>query len=444
MAVNPIDIVHSLKERVEDILHNCTACGACADVCPTPAIDGFDASDSEQITQGILSLLKAGQGPDNAEAWAKGCCGSGFCQSVCEHGINPRFMLAMAKLKLAKRAAPQERKQKGKGSFKAMSRGVRLLSRLQLTPELMAKLSPSSHPERTTAPDIIFYTGCNMLKTPHIGLLCLDVLDHLNVSYEVHGGPANCCGILQLRTGDDENSARQGGKTIERFAKTGASEVLSWCPSCEIQFNETLLPSVVADKPKPFDVTMFSIFLARHLDRLKPLMTRAVPKRVALHEYPGSIGVTDSVIAVLSAIPGLELVDLGLSRAGYQLGTMTNSDYAKKHVAKLLRAGQEAEITTFAGIYHADHRELIRHEPYWPFEVVNYMDLIGESMGLSRPDLYKKFRLMQDADLIMSEAKEMVLANGLDPEDMRDQIINEMLVEEILEADPQKHPHGPA
>merc|ERR1711879_415019 len=115
---------------------------------------------------------------------------------------------------------------------------------------------------------------------------------------------------------------------------------------------------------------MFSIFLARHLDRLKPLMTRAVPKRVALHEYPGSIGVTDSVIAVLSAIPGLELVDLGLSRAGYQLGTMTNSDYAKKHVAKLLRAGQEAEITTFAGIYHADHRELIRHEPYWPFEVV--------------------------------------------------------------------------
>ena len=31
-----------------------------------------------------------------------------------------------------------------------------------------------------------------MLKTPHIGLICLDILDRLNVRYEVYGGPANC------------------------------------------------------------------------------------------------------------------------------------------------------------------------------------------------------------------------------------------------------------
>jgi len=36
------------------------------------------------------------------------------------------------------------------------------------------------------------YLGCNVLKTPHIALLCLDVLDRIGTTYRVAGGPANC------------------------------------------------------------------------------------------------------------------------------------------------------------------------------------------------------------------------------------------------------------
>ncbi|MDV7340289.1 (Fe-S)-binding protein [Terasakiella sp. A23] len=440
MAFNPQSIVESLNDRVNEILEKCTSCGACVEVCPTPAIDDLDFIDAKEVANGVLTLLKTGEGPAVSESWAASCCASGFCKSVCQEGINPRFMLAMAKRQLKKKNAPEIRKQQGKDSFKVMSTGVRLISRLQLPPDVMGRLSPSSHPKRDAAPDLIFYTGCNMLKTPHIGLLCLDVLDRLEMSYEVHGGPANCCGILQMWSGDDENSARQGGKTIDRFAKTGASEVLSWCPTCEIQFNENLIPSYAVDHGKPFDMTMFPVFLAKHLDQLKTHLKHPVNKRVALHEYPGSIGVTEAVIELLSAIPGLEVVDLGMQKVGYQLATLTNPDFAKKHLAGFLKKGQEAGITTFAGVYHSDHRELVRHEPSWPFEIVNYMDLIGQSMGIAQDDMFKKLRLMQDADLIIAESREEIEAHNLDMEDVRNVIVQQLLGEAFLDSDPEKHP----
>ena len=77
-----------------------------------------------------------------------------------------------------------------------MSRGVRVLSRLQLPPEILARFAPSREP-RDGPPDVVFYTGCNVLKTPHIALLCLDILDLLDIDYEVMGGVGQCCGVYQ-------------------------------------------------------------------------------------------------------------------------------------------------------------------------------------------------------------------------------------------------------
>ena len=49
-----------------------------------------------------------------------------------------------------------------------------------------------------------------MLKTPHIALLALDIMDVLGVTYRVMGGPTHCCGVMQLRAGDVEMSGRDG------------------------------------------------------------------------------------------------------------------------------------------------------------------------------------------------------------------------------------------
>jgi len=315
---------------------------------------------------------------------------------------------------------------------------VKVLSRLQLPPQLMARLSPKSTPARDAAPEIVFYTGCNLLKTPHIGLLCLDVLDKLGTQYEVHGGPSNCCGILQMRAGDMANGGRQIEKTAERYAGTGAGEVVSWCPTCHIQFEE-----VVGDVA--FDTTMFPTFLAARLDALKPMLTERVEKRVALVEFPGALGVTDAVLLLLDAVDGVEVVTLDLPddlpSAGYQMSAFTAlPEFRQRMLAETFRAAERAGVDALVGVFHADHRELASHEDAWPFEIVNYMELLGAAMGVARDDVYKRLKLMQDVDAIFAEVADLAADYGLDAETVRDAIAVDILGDQHLPVDPSRHP----
>src|SRR5258707_7604833 len=98
---------------------------------------------------------------------------------------------------------------------------------------------PASAVTPAETPDFVFYTGCNVLKTPHIALLALDIMDALGVSYQVMGGPSHCCGVKQSRTGDIEMSGRMGTNSIQKLAQSSSGQVISWCPSCFVQFTET-------------------------------------------------------------------------------------------------------------------------------------------------------------------------------------------------------------
>src|SRR5579885_3493850 len=120
------------------------------------------------------------------------CTRCGNCIPACTHGVNPRFMVQLARgFARAQKEGPRLDTRWRQG-FQTMSRGVRILSRLQLPPETLARLRGQGLPPRSEPPEIVFYTGCNILKTPHIALLCLDVLDLLGVDYEVMGGPGQC------------------------------------------------------------------------------------------------------------------------------------------------------------------------------------------------------------------------------------------------------------
>ena len=82
--------------------------------------------------------------------------------------------------------------------------------------------------------------------------------------------------VLQLlrdfaaASGDTANGGRQAYATIKRFAETGASEVVSWCPTCMVQMGETALPVYEEQEGAAgFDMSMMAVFLERHLDRLQ-------------------------------------------------------------------------------------------------------------------------------------------------------------------------------
>lgn len=426
------DFKGGLEARAAGIADACTRCGKCFEACPMAEPAGLGDVEPEAVLTGIVDILRSGNGTPEARKWADVCSHSGFCLDACDYGVDPRLMLILARLSL-KRDVGEDGRRQGQENFQDMVRATRIMPRLQLSADDLARVSTRRWTE-DSPPDLIFYTGCNILRTPHIALLCLDVLDALDLSYAVYGGPSNCCGILQFRPGDADNAGRQAYATIKRFAETGASEVVSWCPTCMIQVGETALPVYEeAEGTAGFDMSMMAVFLARHIAELRGLFRNRVERRVALHEHPGSPGVTDAVRDILEAIPGIEFVDLEQPRAGYMCNSLSGlPEYRRELHDQQLKAAEAAGIDTLAGIYHACHRDLCSHERDWPFDVVNFMELIGEAIGVERPDVFKRLKKLQNIDEIVTQSQEMIRYYDLDINEVRDVIAKNMVGEQSL------------
>lgn len=432
--MNTADFAAALADRTQDLLDRCTRCARCFEVCPMTGPAGIAQSEPADTVKGVLSLIAGEPSTPAAERWAVACSGSGTCIAACDADVNPRFMLSLAKLALARRAGDEDRRRQGNASFRAMTRGVHVLSRIQLPKEVLARFE-RGEPDPETPPDVVFYTGCNLLKTPHIALLCFDILDRIGVSYAVMGGPGDCCGVLQFRAGDIDGSGRIAYRTTERFAKFRASTVLSWCPTCQVQIGENVLPGRWKQNidGSAFELEAFVVFLERHLDRLRPHLQRRVNKRVGLHEHPGVEGVSTAAERLLRAVPGLEFVDLDQPKVGWMCNTLQPLPAYKRSLhSALLEAAAAAGVTSLAGVYHACHREMCSHQRDWPFEVVNFLELVGESMGITHADHFKRLKIMQDVDAILADVAPLAAGHGLRLDEVRTVVLEALLSEQPL------------
>jgi Fe-S oxidoreductase len=430
----------ALNARVDQMVDSCTRCGKCVEVCPITDAAGVTASPQAVIT-GVLDIVRTGEGPEAARKWANSCVLSGECIKACDDDVNPRFLLAMARVALVRKSSePPARRRRGVGDFRKLSQDVSVLSRMQLTSQTLERLgqrTDTSHrlgsTEAPEKPDFVFYTGCNVLKTPHIALLALDVMDALGVTYRVMGGPSHCCGVVQFRAGDLEVSGSMAQNTLSKLASAKNGQVLSWCASCHVQFTEFSLPAHDRTSGnRPFEMTPFMRFLASRLDDLRPLLRHRVDMRVALHRHPGVPGVMEAAADILRVVPGIELVDLQQPAVGLMSNALRAlPDYKRKLQLDELNAARDAEVDALVAVYHPDHRELCAHERDFPFRILNLLELVGESMGLSQEDRFKRLKKLQDVDLILAETRDLLAHHHVDEEAAR-QSIQAMLEEQPL------------
>jgi heterodisulfide reductase subunit D len=413
----------ALSARIDAMADACTRCGKCVEVCPVTG-PGEVNGEPRAVIGGIIDILRTGDGPQASRNWANACVLSGECIKACDYGVNPRFLLAMARLAMTRhRNEGKERRRQGVEGFRKVAHDVTHISRLQLDDSLLARLGQKADdredPDR--APDFVFYTGCNVLKTPHIALLALDIMDTLGITYRVMGGPSHCCGIVQMRTGDVATSGRFAESTMDKLAASNSRQVISWCPSCHVQFTETTLPTVEKTRgARPFEMTPFMLFLRAHLDRLRPHLRDRVEMRVALHRHPGIAGVVEAAEDILRAVPGVELVDLGQPA----VGLMSNyfralPAYRRELQRNELDAAEATRIDALVAVYHADHRELCAHERDRPFRIMNMLEIVGESMGLRHDDRFKRLKMLQDIDAIAADCGDLIARHGLDIESTR-------------------------
>ena len=395
-----------LRTEAEAIADRCTACGKCVEACPvTPHVE-LGGETRESITRSIVGVLRTGAAPGpEAAAWAHACNGCGDCIPACPEGVNPRKMLVLANTLRAReeRRTPE--------LFRRMSRAIRLMAGMQLVPREYARvLAP---PLARDVP-VVFYLGCNALRTPHLLFNAMYVLDAIGVDYEVAGGPGVCCGIIHAKWEGQTRTAEQVTTfTLTRFGEFKPEKVLSWCPSCQLHLGETL----AGFRRTSFDLDHVTTFFVEHRDRLREKFTRPVARRAVLHAHTGFGDLSANVGALLGAVPGLTLLDTVLD-SGYTCGgsgcSRAPALMAIEH-AHLLERVRETGADTLVTFYHGCHAAFLPAEKERGLCVLNFTDLLVEALGgTPHEDVLKRYRLADDARLVLEDGLPHLRANGID------------------------------
>src|SRR5271163_2835926 len=149
----------AVQSRVDEMIDACTRCGKCVEACPVKTPAGITAPAQEVIT-GVIDILRTGDGPAASRRWASTCMLSGDCIKACDEGVNPRFLLAMARLAMAKaKAEPHQQRREGVEGFRKLNLDVTVQSRMQSSDDVLARLGQkvAAGGAGDAAADFVFY-----------------------------------------------------------------------------------------------------------------------------------------------------------------------------------------------------------------------------------------------------------------------------------------------
>ncbi len=395
-----------VASAADGILGACTGCARCVEVCPVVPFAGLTGADPKAIVSGVLGALGGGAPlSGNAATWAHQCNGCGACIPECPEGVNPRQMIMLANTRDARHGTPTPQ------LFRKMARAIRLMAAIQLVPEDMRRLL---QPPRAREAEVVFYLGCNAIRTPHILFNAMYVLDALEVDYEVLGGPSACCGIIHSKwEGDLKTGGQVTTATLHRFGEFKPKKVLNWCPSCELHIGET----IKGYRETSFDFDHITKYLVERQADLEARLTTRVEMRVLLHAHTGMAELGGNVARLLRAIPGLTLVDT-LLEPGYTCGGSgaDRSPALKAHLREeTLRRVAESDCDALVSLYHGCHTQLAVAGHAHGFRVVNFTDLLVRALGgTPREDALEAYRALGEWQAIARAAMPHLKAGGIE------------------------------
>ena len=264
--------------------------------------------------------------------------------------------------------------------------------------------------------DVVLYLGCNVLRTSHMIKTATDILDLLGVDYVAVGGPAYCCGIVHNRNGDIELAETIGTNAIRYMERYQPKIVAMWCPSCISYYDE------VFEVETSFKTQHFTEFLVDHLEEMN--FVKDVPLKVGLHSHmthPKRIEEARAAVTLLSAVPGMECVELATDiRMGISCSPNTQQaagmDVWEQIVEGELSTAVDEGIDAFATLYHGCQRTICAYEEKFPIEIEHYLSLFARGLGIEHEDLFKKYSLWRDPARVMAEMGACMEASGVRPE----------------------------
>ena len=265
----------------------------------------------------------------------------------------------------------------------------------------------------------VFWYGCNMTRHGEVIRATTRLLEAVGMDAAPAGGPAHCCGSPKdANARINEGMAR---RTIQGFNASGREKVVTWCPSCHMNMQDSMAPVT----PTNFETVHVTEVLHARQDRLRPLLTRPVKARVLLHGhlgFNGRVPVNDLVPGLLRLIPGLEVVEHPYRAPGHMCSSIAAVPGALADAQRAtLAAMAETGADTLCTIFHSCHRETVGLEQNHPITVVNWIHLLAASAGIPAEDGYKAMRNAADPRAALGEARieavgEVPFARLVEPE----------------------------
>ncbi len=318
-------------------------------------------------------------------------------------------------------ASPRSRNKSG-FDYGSYFRQMRTEHDLTTLPEDKTWLSaPPTEPEPHSP---VLYLGCNVLRTSHMIRTATDILDLLGVDYVAAGGPAYCCGIVHHRNGDTDIAETLGRNTVRYLERFEPERVVMWCPSCISYYDE------IFQVPASFEIQHMTEYLVEQLDRLD--FVNEVPNKVALHHHsnsPARLREAAAAVKLLSAVPGLEYVDIESdSRMGRSCSSFTQEaagpEVWRSIIESEMQQAVSHEADIYATLYHGCQRLICEYEESQPLAVEHYLSVFARALGIEHEDTYKKYRLWKDPMRVLGEMAPCMEANRISEVEAR-QVVSE-------------------
>lgn len=263
----------------------------------------------------------------------------------------------------------------------------------------------------------LIYLGCNVLKTVHLVETLCRLLDHLKVDYKAVGGPVFCCGTVPRKKGDTKMGEGMFKRTVSVFDEFGSERLVHWCPSCEEEFEFSASLNTLSSRQIHFSEFLYGVLR----DHSFP---NSVSRRVAMHYHggePRAENESQHALKILKLIPNLDVVTLTAPAA---FGTHCASQGAVRELG--IEGYQNAVQAQFdevrklqcdgiVSVYHSCHREYSKARRSNDPEVINYLTLVAQALGVAVPDdKFQHLASLKNLDLAIQELLPVAQKRGID------------------------------
>ena len=406
-----------------ELLDDCVHCGFCLDTCPTYVLWGNEA-DSPRGRIVLIGEGLKGDAPmsDEMATHFDRCLGCMACVTACPSGVQYDRLIERVRPQVERHhARPAAEKGLRRLLFETLPypKRMRALAPLMIAGRklgsdklpgrmgILAKVAPQTSvrqlrvklPERTPAVGeqrgrVALLLGC-VQRVFYAGVHQATIRTLAAEGFEVLAPQSpECCGALQMHSGEEKPAVARAQNTIEAFSSLGELDHIitnaAGCGSAMKEYGELL----ETDEGRRFSERVCDI--SELLGSIEPRAPRgALPMRVVYHDschLAHAQRVRTQPRELLAAIPGLELLEVAVepavccgSAGVYNLlQPEAGADLGARKAQNLLETGAEAIAAGNPGC--AAQIDLHLRELGRPLPVYHPIELIWRSIAAASAD----------------------------------------------------------